>query len=120
VLGVLTGGLQGGRDLIIINATDIAGDHVIDQGGGVWAACPAPRVRRRQATGIPSYGFSNSPSPIGGVTPAADMQPLLDMNDRPAAKAKGATAQKTVKLSKSVRRDLAAKAGAACRAPCTS
>jgi hypothetical protein len=114
VLGVLTGGLQGGRDLIIINASDIAGSHVIDQGGGIWAGMSgSPVYVDGKLLGSVSYGFSNSPSPIGGVTPAADMQPLLDSNATPAAKAKDAAAQKTVKLTKSVRRDLAAKAGAA-------
>ena len=80
VLGVLTGALQGGRDLIIINATDIPAVTSSTRVGASGLACPAPRststascsdrCRRASAT---------APSTIGGVTPAADMLPLLDL-----------------------------------------
>ena len=37
VLGVLDDGVGVGRDMIMIKVSDYAGQHVIDQGDGIWA-----------------------------------------------------------------------------------
>jgi hypothetical protein len=114
VLGVLTDGISVGQDMIIINVTDVPGGHVIDQGGGIWAGMSgSPVYVDGKLLGAVSYGFTAAPSPIGGLTPAADMVELLTLGDTPAVKAKKAAAKNTkVKLSAASRRDLAAKAGA--------
>ena len=115
VLGVLTDGIGAGRDLIIINATDVTGGHVIDQGGGIWAGMSgSPVYVDGKLLGAVSAGFSEAPSSLGGVTPASDMVELLDLPGAPAVRAKGLPAKnKAVKLSAAARRDLAAKAGVA-------
>jgi len=80
VLGVLPGALGPGRDLIMIEVSDLPGGHVIDQGGGIWAGMSgSPVYVGDQLLGAVSYGFTSSPSPIGGVTPAADMYSLLSL-----------------------------------------
>ena len=80
VLGVLPGALGPGRDLIIVEVSDVPGGHVIDQGGGIWAGMSgSPVYLGDQLLGAVAYGFTASPSPIGGVTPAADMYPLLSL-----------------------------------------
>jgi hypothetical protein len=65
--------------------------------------------------GAVSYGFSASPSPIGGVTPAADMLDLLDLPSSGAArKAAAATrAPAAVPLSTTDRKAITARASAA-------
>ena len=37
VLGVLEDGIGAGRDMIIIEVSDLPGQHVISAGGGIWA-----------------------------------------------------------------------------------
>ncbi len=115
VLGVLKDGISAGRDMIIINATDYTGKHVIDQGGGIWAGMSgSPVYVGDKLLGAVSYGFTNSPSPLGGVTPAQDMVDVLGYTVKPAkaaaprAKMQAAT---KIKLSATAKRDLAAKAG---------
>lgn len=80
VLGVLPGALGPGRDLIIVEVSDVPGGHVIDQGGGIWAGMSgSPVYLGDQLLGAVAYGFTSSPSPIGGVTPAADMYSILSL-----------------------------------------
>jgi hypothetical protein len=114
VLGVLTDGIGAGRDLIMIKVSDLTGGHVIDQGGGIWEGMSgSPVYVDGKLLGAVSYGFTYAPSAIGGLTPAADM---LDVLNRPAGlahKPESARELTKVKLSATVRRELAAKAGVA-------
>ena len=74
-----TNGIGAGRDMIIIEASDLPGRNVISAGGGIWAGMSgSPVYIDGKLLGAVSYGFSASPSPIGGVTPAADMLDLLE------------------------------------------
>ena len=80
VLGVLEDGIGAGRDMIIIEVSDLPGREVISAGGGIWAGMSgSPVYINGQLLGAVAYGFSAAPSPIGGVTPAADMLDLLDL-----------------------------------------
>lgn len=112
VLGVLNDGIGAGRDMIIIKVSDVAGGHVIDQGGGIWAGMSgSPVYVDGQLLGAVSYGFTASPSPIGGLTPAADMLDILKLGGVKAAKTERVSAAKTeVRLSASARVGLASKA----------
>lgn len=114
VLGVLTDGIGAGRDMIIIEASDVAGGHVIDQGGGIWSGMSgSPVYVNGKLLGAVAYGFSASPSPIGGVTPAADMFDLLDLDDAAARRAPKAHDPARVSMTAAERRAIAARADAA-------
>ncbi|MFL6065872.1 MAG: SpoIVB peptidase S55 domain-containing protein [Friedmanniella sp.] len=116
VLGVLPDGIGAGRDLILIKVSDRVGGHVVDQGGGIWAGMSgSPVYVDGKLLGAVSYGFTSSPSPIGGLTPAADMLDLLGLGSRAAAlKAKQVVAPvRQVRLPATVRKELAVKSGEA-------
>ena len=115
VLGVLENGIGAGRDMIMIEASDLPGRNVISAGGGIWGGMSgSPVYINGKLLGAVAYGFSLAPSPIGGVTPAADMLDLLDL-PTPAARTRAATpaAQKKVSLSAANRRAIATRAEAA-------
>ena len=112
VLGVLENGIGAGRDMIIIEASDLPGRQVISAGGGIWAGMSgSPVYINGKLLGALAYGFSVAPSPIGGVTPAADMYDLLSLPS-PAARQLAATpaAAKKVSLSAADRRAIGARA----------
>jgi hypothetical protein len=111
VLGVLPDGIGAGRDMIMIKVSDRPGGHVVDQGGGIWAGMSgSPVYVDGKLLGAVSYGFTFSPSPIGGLTPAADMLDVLGLTSSTAATSDRVLHQNTkVKLSAAVRRELAAK-----------
>ena len=114
VLGVLDDGIGVGRDMIMIKVSDYAGQHVIDQGQGIWAGMSgSPVYVDGKLLGAVSYGFTFSPSPIGGLTPAEDMLDVLGLNTTPAKAKTQLRAAAKVKLSAAAKRDLAAKAGVA-------
>ena len=111
VLGVVPDGLSAGRDLILVEAFDVNGGHVIDQGGGIWAGMSgSPVYVGGQLLGAIAYGFTLAPSPIAGVTPAENMTSLLDP---PGAVKAAAKAPAKVALPKSLQRAIAAKTDAA-------
>jgi hypothetical protein len=115
VLGVLENGIGAGRDMIIIEASDLPGRQVISAGGGIWAGMSgSPVYIDGKLLGAVAWGFSAAPSPIGGVTPAADMLDLLSLPS-PAARQPAASpaASKKVSLSAADRRAIAAEAEAA-------
>lgn len=112
VLGVLKDGIGPGRDMVIIKVSDLPGGHVVDQGGGIWAGMSgSPVYVNRRLLGAVSYGFTLAPSPIGGLTPAADMLDLLDLPKSVAVRSEPVV-RKTSKatLSTSSRREFAAQA----------
>ena len=113
VLGVLADGIGAGRDLIMVEVSDLPGGHVVDQGGGIWAGMSgSPVYLNGRLLGAVSYGFTAAPSPIGGITPAADMMNVLTMTGAAAAKAQRPDPAK-IKLSTAQRRTIAARADAA-------
>ncbi len=115
VLGVIKNGIGAGRDLIMIKLSDLPDQHVIDQGGGIWQGMSgSPVYVDGKLLGAVSYSFALAPSPIAGLTPAADMAPLLDLSGAAARRATPAKQAGTpLKLSAAARRQLAAKAGTA-------
>ena len=89
VLGVLENGISSGRDMIIIEASDLPGGQVISAGGGIWGGMSgSPVYIDGKLLGAVAWGFTAAPSPIGGVTPAADMLDLLSLPN-PAGSAAG-------------------------------
>ncbi|GAA1827155.1 SpoIVB peptidase S55 domain-containing protein [Microlunatus capsulatus] len=115
VLGVLPDGIGAGKDMIVVEVSDVAGGHVVDQGGGgIWAGMSgSPVYVGGRLLGSVSYGFTSANSPIGGVTPAADMLPLLDLGVRPAARAGAVREDRTVALPSALRRQVSSRAAAA-------
>jgi hypothetical protein len=115
ILGVLDDGIGAGRDMIIIEVSDLPGQNVISAGGGIWGGMSgSPVYINGQLLGAVSYGFSASPSPIGGVTPAADMLDLLGLPSSTARKAAAAkAAPAAVALSAGERKAIDARATAA-------
>lgn len=113
VLGVLANGIGAGRDLIIVEVSDLAGHHVVDQGGGIWAGMSgSPVYLGGKLLGAISYGFTSAPSRIGGVTPAVDMMKLLSRSGTattPLADAPTA-GRNSIPLPGSLRRQVAATA----------
>ncbi|MGI3782789.1 MAG: SpoIVB peptidase S55 domain-containing protein, partial [Janthinobacterium lividum] len=108
VLGVQPDGIGAGRDLVLIKVSDLPGGHVVDQGAGIWAGMSgSPVYVGGKLLGAVSYGFTAAPSPIGGLTPAADMADLLGLGGkkaRVAAPAADVQAKTPVKLSTATRR----------------
>jgi hypothetical protein len=109
VLGVLQNGIGAGHDMIIIEVSDLPGRQVISAGGGIWAGMSgSPVYINGKLLGAVSYGFSLAPSPIGGVTPAADMLELVPPAARPRTATSAAAARK-VSLSAADRRAIEAR-----------
>ena len=70
ILGVIEDGILPGRDLILIEASG----PIIDEVGGIWFGMSgSPIYINNKLVGAEAFGFSGGPSPIGGVTPAAEM-----------------------------------------------
>lgn len=114
VLGVMKNGIGAGRDLIMIKVSDLPNQHVIDQGAGIWAGMSgSPVYVDGQLLGAVSYGFTLAPSPIGGLTPAADMTPLLGLGGAAAQRPENVKTNTKLKLSPAARKALAARAGTA-------
>ena len=76
VLGVLKDGIAPGIDMIMVRLTN----PEIDRVGGIWEGMSGSPVYAADGSliGAVSYGLALGPSPVAGVTPAADMQKLLD------------------------------------------
>lgn len=112
VLGVLANGIGVGHDMVIIKVSDLPGQHVVDQGDGIWAGMSgSPVYVGDQLLGAVSYGFTAAPSAIGGLTPAADMLDVLNLSGASARKPPPVLRKNVrVKLSTSLRHNLAAKA----------
>jgi hypothetical protein len=117
VLGVRKNGIGAGKDLIIIEASDLPGEEkVISVGGGIWSGMSgSPVYINGKLIGAVAYGFSLAPSPIGGVTPAAYMDALLKLPRSAVARQGTAAASPAaeVSLSAAERRGLNARARAA-------
>lgn len=112
VLGVLTDGIGAGRDLIIIEAYDLPGQDFIAK-GGIWAGMSgSPVYVGGKLLGAVSYGFTASPSPIAGVTPAADMMKLLGLSSVAAAKPETRPAKTKITMTANQRKAIDARAEA--------
>jgi hypothetical protein len=76
ILGVLDDGIAPGVDMIIAETSSPA----IERAGGIWAGMSGSPVYAPDGRliGAVAYGFSTAPSPIAGITPAADMYQVLD------------------------------------------
>jgi hypothetical protein len=74
VIGVLKDGIMPGLDMIMVRLSSMEIDRV-----GVWAGMSGSPVYAEDGRliGAVSYGLAFGPSPVAGVTPAADMQQLL-------------------------------------------
>lgn len=74
VLGVLNDGIAPGMDMIMVKLSS----PEIDQ-AGVWEGMSGSPVYAADGRliGAVSYGLATGPSPVAGVTPAADMEQLL-------------------------------------------
>ena len=99
----------------MVKVSDLPGGHVVDQGGGIWAGMSgSPVYVDGKLLGAVSYGFTSAPSPIGALTPATEMYDLLGLTGAAAAApAERGPVQGKVKLSKTVRSQLAAKSATA-------
>ena len=86
VLGVLDDGIMPGIDMIMVRLSS----PEIDRVGGIWSGMSGSPVYAEDGRliGAVSYGLSFGPSPVAGVTPAADMEDMLTDNGAPALAAK--------------------------------
>lgn len=110
VLGILPDGIAPGRDLIIIEVSDVPGSNFIDKAGGIWAGMSgSPVYIDDKLIGAVAYGFTGAPSPVGGVTPAEDM---IDVLDYSSASSSAVTRQPArIRVPAHMRGELAARAG---------
>jgi len=86
VLGILRNAVGPGRDLIIV---DLSGP-VITETGGLWMGASGSPVffrsgDRDRLAGAIAYGLALGESTLAGVTPAQDMEDLLDIGEDPAS-----------------------------------
>jgi hypothetical protein len=95
VLDVLPDGINAGIDMIVVKVADVDGSNIIKNAGGIWAGISgSPVYIGIRLLGSVSYSLTGAPSRIAGVTPAADMVPLLKY---PAAAA-NATSRNQIRL----------------------
>lgn len=113
VLGVLENGIAAGRDMVAIEVSDLpAPAQPVVSDYGIWAGMSgSPVYVDGKLLGSVSWGFADSPSPIGGITPAYDLLNVLDSPE--AGQAKAATARKKVTFSASQLKALNARAAGA-------
>lgn len=111
VLGILTGFPLPGRKVVI---AELSGPP-LNQAGGVWFGASGspvymddPVTGEEELLGAVAFGFSFGPSNLAGLTPAEDMDDLLD----PGASTALAGAEK-VALPRALRAQVAARAGVA-------
>ena len=78
VIGVLEDGIAPDVDMIMMRLTS----DEITRVGGIWAGMSGSPVYAEDGTliGAVAYGLSWGPSPVAGITPAADMKKLLDLD----------------------------------------
>src|SRR4051794_33649082 len=83
VIGVLKDGIMPGLDMIMVRLSSSEIDRV-----GIWAGMSGSPVYAEDGRliGAVSYGLAFGPSPVAGVTPAADMRQLLDDTSESALK----------------------------------
>ena len=117
VLGVLTDGIGAGRDMVVIEVSDLPGHDVIGD-HGIWEGMSgSPVYVGGQLLGAVSYGFTDSPSRIGGLTPATDMMKLLSLSGgasaRASVRAEARSAKTSVSLTSTQRKVFAARSSAA-------
>ncbi|MGH2995371.1 MAG: hypothetical protein ACRDM9_03550 [Gaiellaceae bacterium] len=112
VLGILDGFPGPGRKVVI---AELSGPP-LDQAGGVWFGASGspvymddPVSGEEELLGAVAFGFSFGPSNLAGLTPAEDMDDLLDPG---GAAARLAGAERTA-LSRSLRARVAARVGVA-------
>jgi len=88
VLGVVNDGIAPGLDMIMVQLSS----SEIDRVGGIWEGMSGSPVYAADGRliGAVAYGLSSGPSPVAGVTPAADMEALLDQAPATAAAAPAA------------------------------
>ncbi len=109
VLGVLKDGLAPGKDLIVIEVSDLPGRNVISKGGGIWAGMSgSPVYVNGKLLGAVSYGFTWSPSPVGGLTPAEDMWEVLGYPTGTTSATAAASTPESVAIPDSLRARVAA------------
>ncbi|MDP9416363.1 MAG: hypothetical protein M3P48_00645 [Actinomycetota bacterium] len=86
ILGVMPDALAPGRDIILVEVSDLPGSEVISKGGGIWAGMSgSPVYVGDKLLGAIAFGFTASPSRIGGITPAEEMVKVLDYGRRATA-----------------------------------
>jgi hypothetical protein len=112
VVGVVDDGIATGVDMIVIETDSPA----IERAGGIWAGMSGSPVYTEdgELIGAVAYGFSWAPSPIAGVTPAADMYKVLQRQGTPGFEPKS-----EVELPADIR-DKLVKSSAATRAQATA
>ena len=83
VLGVLKDGIAPGLDMIMARLSS----SEIDRVGGIWQGMSGSPVYASDGrlVGAVAYGLSFGPSPVAGITPAADMEALLGQQGASAA-----------------------------------
>ena len=116
ILGVLDDGIGAGRDMIIIEASDLPGRNVISAGGGIWAGMSgSPVYINGKLLGAVSYGFSASPvADRRGHPRGRHARPARPAEPTAARKATAAkAAPDRVSLSAAERKAIAARATAA-------
>lgn len=82
VIGVLDNGIMPGLDMILVRLTSPEVDRV-----GIWSGMSGSPVYAADGRliGAVSSGLASGPSPVAGVTPAADMLEMLSAGSPPAA-----------------------------------
>ncbi len=111
ILGVLPNGIAPGRDLVVIEISDVAGKDFVEEAGGIWAGMSgSPVYLNGKLAGAIAYGLSGGASPVGGMSAAKDMAQLLNYSSSPM----GSNAlPKLIHLPDALSQIVAARAGVA-------
>jgi hypothetical protein len=114
VIGVIRDGIAPGLDMVMARLSS----PEIDRVGGIWQGMSGSPVYAADGrlVGAVAYGMASGPSPVAGITPAAEMYRLLsDAPTNPTARARlrAASAADTVAIPPTMQRRLVADGTAA-------
>lgn len=109
VIGVLEDGITTDLDLVLVELQS----PELTAAGGIWAGMSGSPVYAADGRliGAVSYGLASSPTMVTGLTPAADMEALLEQSPA-AAERSLAAAPGTVTLPRALARELVASGAA--------
>ncbi len=109
VLGVLPDAVGPGRDMIMVEVSDIEGHAVVSQGGGIWAGMSgSPVYVGDRLLGAIAFGFTAAPSRIGGITPAEELTKVLDYPTRAATAARTSREPARIAIPRAMQRTITA------------
>lgn len=111
ILGVLPDAIAPGRDMIVVELSDVSGSSIISRAGGVWSGMSgSPVYIGGELIGAVAFSLTGGPSRIAGLTPAEDMLDVLSFSSTAMAAAEADAKVSRVAVPQSLRSTIAERA----------